>query len=236
MDEIVSVCMATYNGEKYILRQLQSILSQLNPEDEVVISDDNSTDATLAIIDLLGDKRIKVFKNQGLRGPLHNFEQAIRQASGTYIILSDQDDVWLPDKAQTIRSLLKENDLVLTDCEVVNKNGDTIYASFFKQRGSRPGFWHNVIKNSYMGCCMAFRREVLAYALPFPAHIHMHDWWIGLLVELKGRVCFYPQPLLQYYRHGENASPTGEKGYDFKTQLRNRAVLLWNVAARALST
>ncbi|MBD2699721.1 glycosyltransferase family 2 protein [Spirosoma sp. BT702] len=227
--------MATYNGEKYILRQLQSILSQLNPEDEVIISDDNSTDTTLAIIVQIGDKRIKVYKNQGLRGPLHNFEQAIRHASGNYIILSDQDDVWMPDKAQTIRSLLKNHDLVLTNCEVVDQNGTIIHASYFKHRGTKSGFWHNLYKNSYMGCCMAFRREILTYVMPFPTHIHMHDWWIGLLVELKGSVCFYPQPLLQYFRHGENASTTGEPGYGLLKRLKHRVFMLWHVAARILS-
>lgn len=228
----ISVCMATYNGEKYLQQQLESILIQLNADDEIIISDDKSMDKTLSITTFLADERIKVGINQANKGPLSNFEQAIRRATGDYILLADQDDVWLPDKVATIRLLLKGNDLVLSDCQVVNERGEVLHSSFFKHRGSRSGFWQNLYKNSYMGCCMAFRREVLSYALPFPAQIPMHDWWIGLLVEAKGRVCFYPKPLIRYVRHGGNASPTGEEGYNMWVRLKNRFYLVWHVLKR----
>ena len=154
------------------------------------------------------------------------------KASHGMILLADQDDIWLPDKVEKIRELLKSSDLVLSDCQVVNENGAVIHESFFKHRGSKPGFWHNVYRNSYIGCCMAFRREITDYVLPFPKQIHMHDWWIGLLVEVKGRVCFYPKPLIRYVRHGSNASPTGEKGYGLMERLRNRLFLVMCVAVR----
>lgn len=231
----ISVCMATYNGEKYILQQLLSILSQLSSDDEVIISDDKSTDGTLEIIANLADRRIRVSKNTGRPGPLGNFEQAIKQATRSLILLADQDDVWLPNKVKDIQLLLQTNDLVLSDCQVVDENGRVIYESFFKHRGSQPGFWRNLYKNSYIGCCMAFRREVTDYALPFPPQVHMHDWWIGLLVEAKGRVYFYPEPLIRYVRHGANASPTGEGGYDFIKQLQNRFLLLLYVVKRLMA-
>ena len=82
---------------------------------------------------------------------------------------------------------------------------------------------------------MAFRREVLTYALPFPIHVHMHDWWIGLLVEAKGRVFFYPKTLIKYVRHGANASPTGETGYKWTRRLFNRFLLLLQVVKRLVS-
>lgn len=228
----ISVCMGTYNGEKYIRRQLVSILCQLDPDDEVIISDDGSTDGTLAVVAQLSDARIRVSTNQGIKGPLGNFEQAIRRATGDFILLADQDDVWLPNKVAVMRSLLGENDLVLSDCRVVTETGTVMYESFFAHRGSHPGFWRNLYKNSYVGCCMAFRRDVLSYALPFPHRVHMHDWWLGLLVEAKGHVCFYPEPLIEYVRHGGNASPTGEGGYGIGARLRNRFYLLWYVMKR----
>ena len=227
--------MATYNGEKYIHKQLESILQQLMPGDEIVVSDDQSTDKTLAIIDSLADSRIKVSQNCGLKGPLGNFEQAIKRAKSSFIILADQDDVWLPGKVDAMRLLLQDNDLVLSDCQVINGNGELIHASFFKHRRSHPGFWKNLYRNSYVGCCMAFRRDILTYVLPFPSQIHMHDWWIGLLVEAKGKVCFYPKPLIHYVRHGNNASPTGETGYSLSKKLHNRLILLWYVTQRLLS-
>ena len=82
---------------------------------------------------------------------------------------------------------------------------------------------------------MAFRKEVLEFVLPIPPQVHMHDWWIGLLVELKGRVVFCQQPLIQYVRHGENASPTGEAGYSIIMRLKNRIIMLWFVAKRLVS-
>ncbi len=230
--ECVSVCMATYNGERFIRQQLLSILSQLSLKDEVVISDDGSTDTTLEIIDQLADQRIKVSTNTGYPGPMGNFEQAIMKASHSLILLADQDDIWLPDKVDKIRELLKSNDLVLSDCQVVNEKGVVIHESFFRYRGSKPGFWNNVYRNSYVGCCMAFRKEITEYILPFPQRVHMHDWWIGLLVELKGHVCFYPKPLIRYVRHGNNASPTGEKGYGMIERLRNRFFLVACVVDR----
>ena len=230
----VSVCMATYNGAHFIQRQLISILDQLSANDEVVISDDGSTDETIQLINALADSRIRIFNNQLRHGPIGNFENALRQASGEFIFLADQDDVWLPGKISTICTLLTQYDLVLADCEVVNGGGKLLYPSFFKHRGSRPGFWPNLLKNSYVGCCMAFRRDVLSYALPFPAQIHMHDWWIGLLVEAKGTVVFYAEPLIQYVRHGGNASPTGETGYGMIKKLSNRFFMLTNVVKRLM--
>lgn len=231
----LSVCMATYNGEKHIWRQLMSILTQLEPNDELIISDDHSTDQTLHIIRQIADPRICVAINNGQRGPLGNFEQAIKRATGELILLADQDDVWLPNKVSIVRALLRDCDLILSDCKVIDERGTVLYESFFKHRGSKPGFFYNLYKNSYVGCCMAFRRDVLAYVLPFPAGIHMHDWWIGLLVEAKGRVCFYPEPLIQYVRHGANASPTGEKGYGLAKRLQNRLRLVLEVLKRLLA-
>ena len=90
----ISVCMASYNGEAFIGKQLRSIIDQLNVDDEVIISDDNSTDNTLSVISMFDDARIRVSSNQGRRGPVGNFEQALNKACGEYILLADQDDIW----------------------------------------------------------------------------------------------------------------------------------------------
>ena len=228
----ISVCIACYNGERFIKRQIHSILFQLAEDDEVIISDDGSTDETLSIINSFEDERIFLTSNKGTPGLVGNFEEALKEATGDYVFLADQDDVWLPGKVASMTSLLHVYDLVLSDCVVVNEKNELIQLSFFRFRGSRPGFWYNMYKNSYMGCCMAFRREVLLYALPFPHRIHMHDWWIGLLVEVKGKVYFHTQPTINYVRHGNNASPTGESGYGILRRLKNRYYLLINVLRR----
>lgn len=230
----VSVCIASYNGEQFIEKQLISILSQLKDHDEVIVSDDGSTDETVSVINRLKDERVTVSLNNGARGPVGNFEETLKRATGDFVFLADQDDVWLPGKVSSMISLLHSYDLVLSDCVVVNRKGEVIQPSFFKFRRSRPGFWFNVYRNSYMGCCMAFRREVLNYVLPFPNHIHMHDWWIGLMVEAKGNVYFYTQPTIHYVRHGANASPTGENGYGLVKRMSNRLNLLVNVFKRIM--
>lgn len=227
--------MATFNGSQYVIRQLNSILLQLGNNDEIIISDDNSTDNTCDLLMSLNDKRVIVIKNSGGKGPVSNFENALKIAKGDFIFLSDQDDIWLPDKVSVMCAGLAKNHLVLSNCEVVDKELITLIPSFFDYRQSRPGFLKNIYKNSYIGCCMAFRREVLSYALPFPKSIHMHDWWIGLLVELNGNVEFIDQPLMKYIRHGNNASPTGELStYTLTTQVQNRVVMLWHLLKRRL--
>ena len=94
----ISVCIATYNGEKYIIKQLESILPQLREADEIVISDDSSSDRTIALIEQLNDPRIRILKDQKFRNPIYNFENAMLNAKGDFIFLSDQDDIWMPEK------------------------------------------------------------------------------------------------------------------------------------------
>lgn len=230
---MVSVCIATFNGEKYIHQQLQSILLQLNNDDEIIISDDCSTDATLNIVRAFNDSRIKVFANCKFSSPILNFENALKNASGKYIFLCDQDDVWLPDKVSTMIKYLDTYDLVVSDCKVVDENLKVVNESFFKVRNSGKGFLKNLAKNSYIGCCMAFKNTVLRYALPFPTQIAMHDIWLGLLTELYGETYFLDSPLILYRRHGNNASFGGEKsGFSLNYKVRYRLIILYLILKR----
>jgi len=222
--------MATYNGEKHLYKQIRSILEQLSENDELIVSDDGSTDNAISIIDSFADSRIKIFYNKNKKGPVGNFENALLKANGDIIFLADQDDTWLPGKIKTHILLHEKCDLVISDAKVVNESGDLIYESFFKERHSGPGLFNNLIKNSYIGCCMSFNRRILDYALPFPTYIHMHDWWIGLIGELKGRTYFCNEQLMNYVRHQNNASPTlGKSGYSGLKRLKNRVQLIYGL-------
>lgn len=219
--------MATYNGERYVAEQIQSILLQLSPNDEIIISDDGSCDNTLDIILQFEDERIKLFHNKN-HGLIHNFENALKNAIGDYVFLCDQDDVWLPNKVNEMLDALQLYDLVVSDCAVVDKNLNIISESFFNQRLSRKGFLKNLYKNSYLGCCMAFRQKVLDYVLPFPKYIAMHDIWIGLMVELHGTSYFLEKPLMLYRRHGHNVSPSSEKSnYSLFYQIKYRIYFMY---------
>lgn len=206
---MVSVCIATYNGEKYIREQLDSILMQLGADDEIIISDDGSSDNTLEIVECYMDSRIKVFRNS-FKNLILNFEFALKQSKGDFIFLSDQDDVWLPNKIEVCKKYLFSFDIVVSNCCVVNKDLKIINESFFELNASQKGLIPNLIKNSYLGCCLAFRKEILNKVLPFPKNIPMHDIWIGFVSEIFFKSKFIETPLILYRRHGSNESPTGE--------------------------
>ena len=112
---MISVCIATYNGERFIERQIISILNQLGSEDEIVIADDGSTDNTLAILKRLNDSRLRVVEGAHRHSPIWNFERALEQAKGEYIFLADQDDVWMPEKVAVTMNYLQKYDCVVSD-------------------------------------------------------------------------------------------------------------------------
>ena len=207
---MISVCIATYNGEKYIKQQLDSILNQIGIDDEVIISDDNSTDGTVGIINSFNDKRISIHKNKG-KGLHQNFENAIINSKGDYIFLSDQDDVWMSNKVNIcLKDFQQGYDLILSDCSIFNsETGEIVEESFFSFNNSNKGIINNIIKNSYIGCCMAFSSRLKDKVLPFPKTIPMHDSWIGITGELFFKVNFNKEKLIKYRIHSKNASYTG---------------------------
>lgn len=208
---MISVCMATYNGEKYIEEQLVSILIQISLDDEIIISDDGSTDKTINIISSFCDKRIVLLHNTGRHGYVGNFENALNHAKGDVIFLADQDDVWAPQKVEIVLNRLNEYDLVIHDAEIVDATGNSLGRTYYSTMHNRKDFFSNLWKTRWLGCCMAFRREVLEKSLPFPPNIVGHDYWIGMLGMLWFRYCFMDEILVSYRRHGNNTSPSGEK-------------------------
>ncbi len=211
---MVSVCIATYNGEKYIKEQLSSILIQLLEEDEVVISDDGSTDNTLKIIEELKDKRIFVVKNILKKGVNHNFQNALNNAKGDFVFLADQDDIWLPSKVELCVNELKNYDLVVSNCSVLDNSNEIVQNSYFETVNSGKGFLKNFYKSSYLGCCLAFRKEILKEVLPMPDNLLLfHDWWFGFISELCYKVKFIETPCMYYRRHSETNSNTLSKSH-----------------------
>ena len=203
--------MTTYNGEKFIREQLESILCQIGENDEIVISDDSSIDKTVSLIESYNDKRIKIFKNNHFRSPIFNLQNALKYCKGDYIFLSDQDDVWFPNKINVMLPLITKENLVMSNAEIVD--GDLVPEgkTLDDWRTYRKGFINNLFISRYVGCCMAFHRDKLKYFLPFPKRIKAHDVWLGLLSELNGGVLYLHEPLIKYRRHTENISTVGSK-------------------------
>lgn len=209
--------MATYNGDIYLKEQLTSILSQLSNQDELIVSDDGSNDCSLKIIYSFNDNRIKVFQHKkskqryNIDYVTHNYEFALKQCSGQYIFLADQDDVWLPGKVNRMLAELNLVDMVLSNCSVADSSLNIIYPSYFEVVQSQKGIIHNIIKNSYLGCCMAFKRKILNKVLPFPPTGVGHDLWIGLISSLYYKVSLIKEPLILYRKHDNNVTPSAMK-------------------------
>lgn len=209
---MISVCIATYNGARYIAEQLASILKQLSAEDEVVVSDDGSTDGTIDIVRSFNDRRIRIVDGPRRHSPTLNFERALRNAKGEYIFLADQDDVWLEGKVTRCVEELQKCDCVVSDARVTDSFLNTTSESLFQLMHVRRGRLSNLLwRNGYTGCCMAFKREVLSKALPFPTDIPMHDIWIGNVAAFCGRLHFINDRLLLFRRHDTAASCNGKR-------------------------
>lgn len=237
----VSVAMATYNGEKYLKQQIDSILSQLRDGDELIISDDHSKDETVSIIEdyQKKDPRVKLYYNEE-KGVTSNFENAIKRTKNDIIFLSDQDDIWKPEKVKTVLSYYEKNphiQMIMSDITVVDNELHPTIESFYQFRGSRAGVLKNIIKNSYIGCAMSFRNELKPKILPIPRNVPMHDMWIGLVADMYHAALLIPEKLIYYRRHDatvttvENTSSLTQKiiwrftisGLLLKARLNNRS-------------
>lgn len=221
----ISVAMVSYQGAEYIKEQLDSILAALGAEDEVIVSDDGSTDGTreLLLCYQEKDRRVRMIEGPG-KGVKANVENALRACSGAYIFLADQDDIWMPQKADRVMDALKKPEIGLVVHDAVVMDGtcqNVILDSFYTLKGSGAGVFKNIWRNTYIGCCMAFKRELLEEVLPIPDYIEMHDQWIGVINDqLKRGTCFLPDKLIKYRRHGKNASAMSH--YGVGRMLRNR--------------
>jgi glycosyltransferase involved in cell wall biosynthesis len=225
--------MSVKNGELYLGEQVTSILPQLAATDELIVCDDGSTDKSLTVLTSFRDPRIKIIETQG-KGIVRSFETALSCSKGELIFLADQDDVWSPNKISVMKKYLEDYDLVVCDCAMVDENQRVSTNSFFELNGSGKGLMKNLMRNSYMGCCMAFNRKVLEKALPFPAGIAMHDYWIGLVAELHFRALFLPEALVSHRKHSTNHSTTGRKSEQpYSRRISQRLHLLRNLVQRA---
>lgn len=228
-----SVCMAVYNGAAHLREQMESILAQLAPADEVIVVDDRSTDESVDILMQFRDPRMRLLLNEVNLGVVRSFERAVRASSGDIVFLADQDDVWLPGKVDSVTRVLLAGPYVavVTDAIIVDGDNYILEPSFFRFRRTQPGFVANLYRNGYLGCAMAFTAKARSWILPFPAGINMHDEWIGLVCDLLGEVKFMDVPLVAYRRHGANA--TTMRRFGFGRGLQKRMVHLVAVLVRA---
>lgn len=217
---MISVCMATYNGQRFILEQIESILNQLSDDDELIISDDSSVDDTLNIIQSIGDSRIVLlshnkpsdlkFKFSYTTANLYN---ALLYAKGDYVFLADQDDVWLPNKVELMLPYLSDYELVLADCHDVDSNLNLLNASHFELENASSSFLKNMYKSSFLGANMCMTNAFLRKVLPLPSNIP-HDLWFGCIASINGTLFLLDEITMLYRRHDGNVSSTNNKLLD----------------------
>lgn len=215
----VSVALCTHNGERFIGEQVRSILRQTVPPQQLVLSDDASTDDTVAVVErhLAEHPEIElvVLRNSPALGVTANFEQAVRACTGELIALSDQDDIWLPDRLETMTAAFADPELSLlfSDAQLVDGEGEPLAHTLFEsirltRRELREVQSGNALRtllrrNVVTGATVLFRRSLLDHALPFPAS-WVHDEWLAIIAAITGRVDVVPAQLIEYRQHGGN--------------------------------
>lgn len=246
---LVAILVATYNGETYLKEQLDSLLRQSYQNIKIYISDDNSCDATLEIVKLYQTRYTdKIFysRNTNNLGFIKNFENLLLECREDYIALSDQDDIWHPDKLlkqmqamQKIEELYKNRPLLVhSDLEIIDESSSKISSSYFKLRGyklkEQKDLGHIVGPSGIMGNTILMNQELKKCVLPFPKELDVHDYWIGLKCELFGKRKTLFEPLVSYRIHQTNASNSQKKVYKEKSFLNifNRDKMLPNLETK----
>lgn len=229
MQETIDILLPTYNGEKYLKEQIDSILNQTYKNIRLIISDDCSKDSTPNIIKEYAEKdnRVEIHIQQENQKVVKNIEFLLKQVESKYYMLADQDDLWLPEKIEkSIEKLKKENaDLVFGDLEVVDQNLKTIYPSFgdFMLLNRKIEKYINSNKLNYLyncitGCTVLAKKETIEKIIPLPqkSKYLIHDHWIGLMASIYGKVAYIPEKYIKYRQHGNNQVGTNKISHGFK--------------------
>ena len=224
----ISVAMAVYNGEKFIKKQLESILAQLKENDELIISYNKSDDNTEAIVKEYSDydPRIKFYVCEK-KGVLSNFENAIRNCHNEIVFLSDQDDIWVNNKVVTVLEYFEDEKIggVVHDCTFIDCYDNECKMQPKFQKNRKLCIPEILIKNPVQGSCLAFRKKFVDRFLPFPNTIPMHDSWIGMMLIHYSSLLFINKKLLLYRQHDN--SVTKRHHASIKKMLIDRSNLLF---------
>lgn len=204
--------MATYNGEKYLVEQLDSIINQTYHNWNLLIRDDNSTDKTLEIIQNYHkkDKRIKILKdNKGNLGIVRNFEELLKSSESEFIMFSDQDDIWVENKLdmylKMIEKIKNKGFMIHSDAILFDKNKSNILKDTFISKKAINRGLENVFFNYFVqGATILISKEIKNFILPFPKEVYLHDRYIHLISELFFERIFINKALIYYRQHGDN--------------------------------
>lgn len=216
---MVEILLSTYNGEAYLEELLDSLMAQTYQDWSLTIRDDGSTDSTIDIISEYQHKygeKITLMDGRKNIGTIKSFELLLQQSIAEYVMLCDQDDVWMPDKIMLSLQRMKEEEngdksiarLVFTDLCVTDEHLNTVNPSYLKQNRIRLDlnmrFNYICVANCAAGCTMMLNRAAVHTVLPFPDTIPIHDWWIAAMVAKHGKLTCINHATILYRQHGNN--------------------------------
>lgn len=205
--------MATYNGASFVTEQIESILHQLGTNDELVIVDDASTDETRQLIRAFADSRIRLMEPLKNQGYVRSFERAVLASEGAFILLADQDDIWIEGRLERMLKALECDRVVATNFEVLGGGPRPSIPRLRSEDSSRHAA--NLLGiligyRAYYGCGMGFRRDFLEMFAPVPPYLReSHDLWIAICGNVVGSIRHIDAPTLLRRIHGDNATPEG---------------------------
>ena len=215
----IHIIMATYNGEKYVGQQIESILNSEDVDIFVTVYDDGSKDATLDIVTQFVKEqpdRIELIQNEKNLGLTLNFLHGLLNQDYDYVMFSDQDDVWKPDKVKKTYDYMRQTEkkaaknqpiVVFTDAVIVDESLKEINPSFHQSGGydtSKLDLAHMLMENKMMGCTMMLNRAVIQKVNALPEHARFHDWWLALIAAAYGKIAYLPERTILYRQHGNN--------------------------------
>ena len=239
---MISILMATYNGEKYLGEQIESLFDQTANDFNLWVQDDNSTDSTWEILELYKRRfpdKINLLRNKTNMGAKDNFLHMMANIKDDYVMLCDQDDVWLPNKIEVTRAKMKELEkvhtknaplLVHTDLKVVDKALEVVSPSYKKSTNrnyNRMEYRHVVTMNNVSGCTVMYNGALAEYLTKIPSFCVMHDFWLQLVVATFGKLDHVDEPTILYRQHGENAlgaKNVNSFGYKLNRLINNKDV------------
>lgn len=235
---MIDILLSTYNGEKYLAKQLDSILSQTYTQWNLIIRDDASTDSTIEILQKytsLYPNKIQIINSSTNLGVIKSFESLILNSQSQYIMFCDQDDIWLPNKVETTFNTMKELEnkhskntpiAIHSDLTLIDENENIIHNSFWQFANIRPKLLNNNIKflaisNSATGCTIMINKALKQLITPFPAKVYMHDMLIALTACQHGILHPIYEPLILYRQHNNNTIGATKYDYSIINKIKN---------------
>ncbi|MCQ2584335.1 MAG: glycosyltransferase family 2 protein [Treponema sp.] len=212
---MISIAMTTFNGEKYLGEQIDSILSQSYKEFELVVCDDCSTDNTVKILREYEKKnsRVHVYENEKNLGFKKNFEKAVGLCTGDFIAFADQDDVWLNDHLEILFSKIGDKDCIGGGHLNIDSEGNEVFTSEKKEwfpESRKEAFFFVLNRNIFQGSAMLLRKEVCQKYLSIPENVFYHDWWFALCAAGQKGIIYTSLPVLKYRRHNNSVTFSNE--------------------------